>query len=132
MATNITHYKFILKQLKSFSFLVFLITFALIFLKSSSNIIPINILVLLGSIVLFHYYPGYYHIVKSKAPKFRPLLTGYDIIVHYIPLIYIIVYKVYNRTETNYLLCIIILASYILLFHSEIHNIYFNYQQFLS
>jgi hypothetical protein len=132
MTTNFTHYKFILTQSKSFSFIVLVITFALIFLKSGSNIIPINILVLLGSIVLFHYYPGYYHIVQSKAPKFTLLLTGYDIIVHYIPLIYIIVYKVYNKTETNYPLCIIIVASYILLFHSYIHNIYFNYHQYLS
>ena len=132
MATNFTHYKFILKQLKSLSFIVFVITFSLIFLNSGSNIIPINILILLGSFFLFHYYPGYYDIVQTKAPKFAPLLTGYDFIVHYIPLIYIIVYKVYNKTETNYPLCIIILASYILLFHSEIHNIYFNYNQYLS
>jgi hypothetical protein len=87
---------------------------------------------LLGSIFMFHYYPGYYDIVNAKAPKLTPLLVVYDLILHYSPLIYIIVYKVYNRTEINYTLCFAILTLYILLFHSEIHNIYFNYNQYLS
>jgi hypothetical protein len=133
MLENFTqHYEFLLTQSKSFSFIVLVITFALIFIKSSSNIIPLNIIVFVGSIFLFHYYPGYYHVVNAKSPKLTPLLVVFDFILHYSPLIYIIIYKVYNRTEINYTLCFAILTLYILLFHSEIHNIYFNYDRYLS
>jgi hypothetical protein len=45
-------------------------------------------------------------------------------------LIVIIMLKVFNKTEINYTLCVIILASYILLFHAEITDIYFNYNQY--
>jgi hypothetical protein len=131
MLKNFTqHYEFLVTQSKSFSFVVLVITFALIFLNFGSNIIPLNIIVLLGSIFMFHYYPGYYHVVNAKAPKLTPLLVIFDFILHYSPLIYIIVYKVYNRTEINYTLCFAILTLYILLFHSEIHNIYFNYNRY--
>jgi hypothetical protein len=126
------HYDFLLTQSKSFSFIVLVITFALLFIKSSSNIIPLNIIVLLGSIFLFHYYPGYYRVVNAKLPKLTPLLAVFDFILHYSPLVYIIIYKVYNKTEINYTLCFAILMLYILLFHSEIHNIYFNYGRYLS
>ena len=133
MIENFTqHYEFLVTQSKSFSFIVLVITFSLIFIKSGSNIIPLNIIVLIGSIFLFHYYPGYYQVVNAKAPKLTPLLVVYDLILHYSPLIYIIVYKVYTKTKTNYTLCFMILALYILLFHSEIHNIYLNYNQYLS
>lgn len=124
--------KFIQNQIKSFSFIVFIITFALIFLNSRSNIIPLNILVFLGSIALFHYYPNYYDIVRIKAPNLTPLLVAFDFILHYIPLIYIIIYKVYNKTEINYLLCITILGLYLILFHSEIRKIYFDVNQYFS
>ena len=126
------YYEFLVTQTKSLSFFVLVITFALILLKSGSNIIPLNIIVLIGSIFLYHYYPGYYQVVNAKAPKLTPLLVVYDIILHYSPLIYIILYKVYNNTEINYTLCFIIPVLYILLFHSEIHNIYFNYNKYLS
>jgi len=130
MLENFTqHYEFLVTQSKSFSFVVLVITFALIFLNFGSNIIPLNIIVLLGSIFMFHYYPGYYHVVNAKVPKLTPLLVIFDFILHYYPLIYIIVYKVYNRTEINYTLCFAILTLYLLLFHSEIHNIYFNYNR---
>lgn len=133
MIENFTqHYEFLVTQSKSFSFIVFVITFALIFIKSGSNIIPLNIIILIGSIFLFHYYPGYYQVVNAKAPKLTPLLYVFDFILHYSPLIYIIVYKVYTKTKTNYTLCFTILALYILLFRSEIHNIYFNYNKYLS
>ncbi len=132
MLHNFTHSKFIQKQLKSFSFIVFLITFALIFLNSQSNIIPLKILVFFGSILLIHYYPNYYDIVKNKAPKLTPVLAGFDFIFHYLPLVYIMMYKVHDKTEINYRLCITILVSYILLFHSDIEDIYFNYNQYFS
>ncbi len=132
MLRQFTQTKFIQNQIKSFSLIVFIITFALIFLHSRSNIIPLNILVFLGSIVLFHYYPNYYDIVKNKAPKLTPLLATSDFIFHYIPLIYILIYKVYNKTEINYPLCITILVLYLMIFHSDIRNIYFNYNQYFS
>jgi hypothetical protein len=133
MIENFTqHYEFLVTQSKSVSFIVFVITFALIFIKSGSNIIPLNIIILIGSIFLFHYYPGYYQVVNAKAPKLTPLLVVYDIILHYSPLIYIICYKVYTKTKTNYTLCFAILVLYIFLFQSEIHNIYFNYNKYLS
>ena len=89
MIENFTqHYEFLVTQSKSFSFIVMVITFALILLKSGSNIIPLNIIVLIGSIFLFHYYPGYYQVVNAKAPKLTPLLVVYDLILHYLPLIY--------------------------------------------
>jgi hypothetical protein len=126
-----THLKFLYTQTKSFTFIVFCITFALIFLNSKSNIIPLNILVLFGSLILFHWFPGYYTIIKNKAPELTPLLIIYDIIFHYIPLIYIIGYKLYNKTEVNYHWCVYIIFGYLILFHSEIDNIYFNYNQYL-
>ncbi len=133
MIENFTqHYEFLVTQSKSISFIVLVITFALIFIKSSSNIIPLNIIVLIGSIFLFHFYPGYYKVVNAKAPELTPLLVVYDLILHYSPLFYIILYKVYNKTEINYTLCFIIPALYILFFHSEIHNIYFDYNKYLS
>jgi hypothetical protein len=141
--TNLSHYtytmlrhftqtKFIQNQIKSFSFIVLIITFALIFINSRSNIIPLNILVFLGSIVLFHYYPNYYDIVRIKAPNLTPLLAASDFIFHYIPLIYILIYKVYNKTEINYPLCITIVILYLMIFHADIRNIYFDYNQYFS
>jgi hypothetical protein len=122
--------KLIQNQIKSFSFIVFVITFALIFLNSSYNIIPLNIITFIGSLYLFHYKPGYYGIVTSRDPKLTPFLASVDFILHYIPLIYILMFKIFNKTEINYTLCFTILASYILLFHAEISDIYFNYNQY--
>jgi hypothetical protein len=125
-----THYEFIYNQSKSFSVIVFIVTFLLFFINSKINIIPLNILTFIGSLYLFHYNPGYYTIVKTRDPKLTPLLRFYDIIVHYLPLV--VVYKVYNTTAINYPLCIAILLTYLLIFHSQIYNIYFDYERFLS
>ena len=122
--------KLIQNQIKSFSFVVFVTTFAMIFVNSKTNIIPLNILTFMGSILLFHYYPNYYDIVHSRDPKLTPLLASIDFILHYLPLIYIYMFKVFLTTEINYLLCLTILLSYILLFHSEIIGIYFDLNQY--
>ena len=125
--------KFIYKQLKTFSFIVFIITFALIILNSNYNIIPLNILTFFGSIILYHYYPNYYKIVNFKDPELIPLLILCDFIIHYLPLIFIlIIYVINNKTEINYILCFFILVLYILLFYSEVIDIYFNYNQYFS
>jgi len=130
MLKKINLHKLIQTQIKSFSFVVFVITFGMIFLNSSSNIIPLNILTFLGSILLFHYYPNYYDIVNSRKPKLTPLLASFDFILHYLPLIYIYMFKVFLKTEINYSLSLIIILSYLLLFHSEIRGIYFNINQY--
>ena len=120
------------RQLKSFSIIIFIITVGLIITKSKYNIIPLNIITLVGSIVLFHYYPNYYKILKTKDPNLIPLLSFFDFIVHYTPLIYIIVYKVFNKTKINYTLCAIIFILYFVLFHSDIQKIYFNYNDYFT
>lgn len=132
MLQNLNLYKFINKQLKSFSIITFTVTFILIYKKSPYNIIPLNIIVLLGSIILFHCYPNYYKIIKEKNKELTPLLIIFDIILHYMPLIYIINYKLYDKTETNYKLCLIILILYFILLNSEIFDIYFNYNQYFN
>ena len=124
-----THISFLYNQSKSFSFIVFIITFLLFFINSKINIIPLNILTYLGSLYLFHYNPGYYTIVKTRDPTLTQLLLLYDIIIHYLPLA--VVYKVYNTTAINYPLSIAILLTYLLIFHSQLYNIYFNYERFL-
>jgi hypothetical protein len=129
MFHKFTHSDFIYNQSKSLSFIVFIITFLLFFINSKINIIPLNILTYLGSLYLFHYNPGYYTIVKTRDPTLTPLLLLYDIIIHYLPLA--VVYKVYNTTAINYPLSIAILLTYLLIFHSQLYNIYFNYERFL-
>ena len=130
MFQTFPHYKFISKQIKSFSFIVFVITFGLLFYNSSYNIIPLNILTFIGSLYLFHYKPGYYDIVNSRDPKLTPFLASIDFILHYLPLIYIYMFKVFNKTEINYSFCLIIILTYLLLFHSEIRGIYFNINEY--
>jgi len=132
MLKKINVSKLIQNQIKSFSFIIFVITFGLIFANSSSNIIPLNILTLFGSILLFHYYPNYYDIVNSRDPKVTPFLALIDFILHYLPLLYIYMFKVFNKTEINYPLCLTIILSYLLLFHSEIRRIYFDFNQYFS
>ena len=122
--------KLIQNQIKSFSFIVFVTTFGLLFYNSRSNIIPLNILTFFGSILLFHYYPNYYDIVKSKEPKLTLFLALIDFVLHYLPLIYIYMFKVFNKSEINYPLCLIIVFSYLLLFHSNIRGIYFNINEY--
>jgi hypothetical protein len=125
--------KFIYTQLKSFSLIVFLITFALIIQNSKYNIIPLNVITFFGSIILNHYYPNYYKIVNIKAPEFILLWILNDFIIHYLPLIFILIYVIYNKKiEINYTLCIIILVLYIILFNSEFIDIYFNFDQYFS
>jgi hypothetical protein len=124
--------KLIHNYIRTFSFIIFVITFGLIFANSSSNIIPLNILTLFGSILLFHYYPNYYDILQSREPKLTPFLASIDFITHYLPLIYIYLFKVFNKTEINYPLCLAIIVSYVLLFHSDIIGIYYDIDQYFS
>lgn len=123
-------FDFLYSQLRSFSFIIFIITFMLLFLNSSINILPLNMIVFFGSILLFHYHPGYYKIVMVRDRNIIPLLILYDIIIHYIPLL--VVYNINKITTTNYPLCIILLFIYLIIFHSQLYNIYFDYNKFLS
>ena len=131
MELKSTFISFLLNQSKSFSFIIFILTFALLFINSKINILPLNLLTYVGSVYLFHYNPGYYEVVRVRDPTLTPLLFLYDVTVHYIPLIValVVAYKVCN-TKSHYPLCILILLTYLLLFHSELHHIYFVYERF--
>ena len=131
VSQNLNYSNFINKQLKSFSFIIFVITVFLIYTKSKYNIIPLNIIVFLGSIVLYHIFPNYYKISKEKKKKFLQLIF-FDIILHYIPIIYIIYNKLYDKTVTNYLLCFIILILYFIISKIDIFDIYFDYNQYFD
>ena len=132
MLQNVDISTFMYRQLKSFSLIIFIITFFLIITKNKYNIIPLNIITLVGSIILFHFYPNYYKIVKSKDPRLTPLLAVFDFIIHYTPLIYIIAYKVFNKTKINYTLCAIIFILYFVLFHSDIQKTYLDYNDYFT
>jgi len=121
--------KLINKQIKSFSFIIFIITFILLFSKSSINILPLNILVFIGSIFLYHIYPNYYKIIKQKYPKYKILLLISDIVIHYIPLL--VGYNMSKSTTISYHVCIIILFTYVIIFNSHLCNVYFNFEKYL-
>ena len=132
MLQNVDISTFMYRQLKSFSIIIFIITFFLIITKNKYNIIPLNIITIVGSIILFHFYPNYYKIVKSKDPRLTPLLLVFDFIVHYTPIIYIIAYNVFKKTKINYTLCAIIFILYFVLFHSDIQKIYLYYNDYFT
>jgi hypothetical protein len=122
--------KLIYNQMKSFSFIIFIITFILLFSKSNINILPLNILVFFGSVFLFHIYPNYYKIIKDKYPKYKILLVISDIIIHYIPLL--VGYNMSKSTNVSYHISIIILFMYIIIFSSQLCDIYFNFEKLLN
>ena len=116
-------YNFLINQSKSFSFIVFIVSSVLLIIDANINIIPLNIITYIGSIILFHEKPGYYTIVKDKNPKLALSVFLYDVIVHYIPLIFVFI--IYKTTTTNYLLCFAILLLYLIFFHKDLQHIYF-------
>ena len=121
---------YISNQLKTFSNIVFVITFVLIYYNNEYNILPLNIFILFGSIFLFHIYPNYYKIVESLDKRVIPYLMIADIVIHYLPIIYIITKNIQNTTKTNYLLCFNIFIVYIILFYQDIHSIYFEPEKY--
>ena len=123
-------YNFLIHQSKSFSFIVFIVSSVLIIINANINIIPLNIITYIGSIILFHHKPGYYNVVMDKDPTLSISLFIYDVVVHYVPLIFIFI--IYKTTSTNYLLCFAILFIYLLLFHKELHHIYHDYERFFT
>lgn len=130
MITNHPHFDFLINQSKSFSFIVFIISSVLIIIDANINIIPLNIITYIGSIILFHHKPGYYNIVKDKNPKLALSIFLYDVTVHYIPLIFVFI--VYKTTTTYYPLCFAILLLYLIIFHKDLHHIYFDYERFFT
>lgn len=121
---------YISNQLKTFSNIVFVITFVLIYYNNEYNILPLNIFILFGSIFLFHIYPNYYKIVESLDKRVIPFLILADFVIHYLPIIYIITKNIQNTTKTNYLLCFNIFIVYIILFYQDIHSIYFEPEKY--
>ncbi len=127
---NNPHFKFLSNQSKSFSFVVFIVSSILLIIDANINIIPLNIITYIGSIILFHEKPGYYTIVKDKNPKLELSIFLYDVTVHYIPLIYVFI--VYKTSTTHYPLCFVILLLYLIFFHKDLQHIYFDYERFLT
>lgn len=121
--------KLINRQMKSFSFVIFIITFILLFSKSSINILPLNILVFIGSVFLYHIYPNYYKIIREKYSKYKISLLIYDIVIHYIPLL--VGYNMSKSTTISYHISFIILLVYLILFNSQFCDIYFNFERYL-
>jgi hypothetical protein len=121
---------YISNQLKTLSNIVFVITFGLIYYNNEYNILPLNIFILVGSIFLFHIYPNYYKIVESLDKRVIPYLMIADIVIHYLPIVYIITKNIQNTTKTNYLLCFNIFIVYIILFYQDIHSIYFEPEKY--
>ena len=117
--------QFIANQLKYLSIIVFVITFWLISTDNRVNILPLNILVFCGSIILFHVYPNYYEILNNRDNSLTHFLGIYDFIIHYVPLIYVLSNHINNTTKTDYKLCSIIIVSYLVIFHKDIYSIYF-------
>ena len=117
--------QFIANQLKYLSIIVFVITFWLISTDNRVNILPLNILVFCGSIILFHVYPKYYEILNNRDNSLTHCLGIYDFIIHYVPLIYVLSNHINNTTKTDYKLCSIIIVSYLVIFHKDIYSIYF-------
>ena len=123
---------FLYNQLKTISNIVFVITFMLILSNNEYNIIPLNFIVLIGSLFLFHVYPNYYNIVKNHDKSIIPYLALLDIIVHYLPIVYIISKNIQNTTKANYSLCLIIIFAYIAIFYKDIYSIYLRPEIYLK
>jgi hypothetical protein len=133
MINNNINYKFLLvNQLSYLTNIIFVITLYLIFTNNSSNILPLNIIVLIGIIVLFHIYPNYYKLVYYKNRKFIPLVIIKDFITHYLPIIIILISGNYYSTKTNYKLCFFIIFSYLIIFRNDIDDIYFKPRKFFE
>jgi hypothetical protein len=122
-------YDLIYNQGKSFSFIIFIITFILLFVKSSINLLPLNILVFICSIFLYHIYPNYYKIIKEKYPKYKTSLFISDIVIHYIPLL--VGYNMSKSTNISYHISFIILLTYLIIFNSQFCDIYFYFERYL-
>jgi len=121
--------KFIYEYIKSFSFIIFIITIFLVLTKSSINLLPLNILVFIGSIFLYHIYPNYYKIIREKYPKYKKLLLISDILIHYIPLL--VGFNMIKTTTISYYISFIIMMMYFIIFNSQLYNIYLNFEKYL-
>ena len=125
-------YKFINNQYKYLTNIIFIITFILLHPKLNQNILPLNISVAILSIFIYSIYPNVYAVVRKNNKKLIPWLLVYDIVGHWIPLIYILAMNYNHTTQTNYSLCIIIIILYIFIFNKEIYGLYFNPGQYFE
>jgi hypothetical protein len=122
--------KFINNQFKYLTNIIFIISFLL--LNINQNILPLNISIAILSIIIYSIYPNVYAVVRKNNDKLIPYLLIYDIIGHWLPLIYILSMNYNETTQTNYQLCFIIIILYILIFNKEIYGLYFNPQQYFT
>jgi hypothetical protein len=123
---------FISVQFKFLSNIVFVITIFLILINSRYNILPLNIIILVGSIFLFHIYPNYYKIVNEHDKSITPYLIVVDFIIHYIPVIYILSRNIQKTTKSNYRLCLFIVAFYLIFFYRDIFSLYFHPEMYFK
>jgi len=117
---------FLSVQFKFLSNIVFVITVVLILINSRYNILPLNIIILVGSIFLFHVYPNYYKVVNEHDKSITPYLMVADFIIHYMPVIYILSRNIQKTTKSNYHLCLFIVIVYLIIFHRDIFSLYFD------
>ena len=117
---------FLSVQFKFLSNIVFVITVVLILINSRYNILPLNIIILVGSIFLFHVYPNYYKVVNEHDKRITPYLMVADFIIHYMPVIYILSRNIQNRTRPYYRLCLFIVVVYLIVFYRDIFSLYFD------
>jgi hypothetical protein len=124
--------KLINNQHKYLTNITFVITFILIHPIFNQNILPLNVSVALISMFIYNIYPNIYSIVRKNNKKLIPYLLIYDIVGHWLPLIYILSMNLNETTQTNYQLCIIIVILYIYFFNKEISELYFNPDQYFE
>jgi hypothetical protein len=123
---------FLSVQFKFLSNIVFVITVVLILINSRYNILPLNIIILVGSIFLFHVYPNYYKVVNEHDKSITPYLMVADFIIHYMPVIYILSRNIQKTTKSNYHLCLFIVIVYLIIFHRDIFSLYFHPEMYFK
>jgi hypothetical protein len=130
MSKHLNINKFINNQYKFFTNIIFVIT--LILIQYNQDILPLNIIIFIGSIIIYNIYPNLYYIVNKNNKKLTFYLLIYDIIGHWIPLFYVLNTHLNGTTKTNYILCFIIMILYVLIYNKDIYNIYFNPNQYFD
>ena len=114
---SIIEKKILYNQIYYFSNIILVLT-----LLYGTRIRPLNYVVLFGSIFLFYIYPNYYEIIQKKSDrKLYYILLIADIIIHYIPIVYICCCK---GEPIDWNSIIIICYIYLLLNCTKIKEIY--------
>jgi hypothetical protein len=112
-----------LSVIKIFSFftIISLIFHILSYFNFIGSTLPLAILILIGSIILYWIFPGYYFMYWDKGLLFISLLLITDILLHYVP-----VYILYKNNNNNYAYkeIFILILLYLIIMNSKIFVIY--------